>query len=328
MTTIAFDVMGNDNGVKPAVVASLRFIKRNPDYKVILVGDKTQINKVLKEQNNRIDILDIKNVADPKKGAMIVRDRTTSMYKAIELVKKGEAQVVLSAGSSAGYIAYATLSLKRLPGVSRPAFMPVFPTNQPGKRFVMMDVGATLEVDGELLYQWAKIGNVFSRHILGVQNPRVSIVNVGAEKGKGMAFHNDAYALLEKDEKINFQGFVEARELLTAATDVAVVDGYAGNMILKSMEGTGLTIGRTLKKAIKRNPIRILGALLARGALKNLKSTLDFRTVGAAWVIGVDGIVIKSHGSSDEKAFAGAFGQIQEAINNDAMNKIREEIQK
>ncbi|CAM9120446.1 phosphate acyltransferase PlsX [Mycoplasma todarodis] len=328
MTTIAFDVMGNDNGVKPAVVASLRFIKKNPNYKVILVGDKKQIDKVLKEQHDRIEILDVANVADPKRGAMIVRDRTTSMYKAIELVKKGEAEVVLSAGSSAGYIAYATLSLKRLPGVSRPAFMPVFPTNQPGKRFVMMDVGATLEVDGELLYQWAKIGNVFSKHILGVQKPRVSIVNVGAEKGKGMPFHNEAYDLLEKDKKINFQGFVEARELLTAATDVAVVDGYAGNMILKSMEGTGLTIGRTLKKAIKKNPIRILGALLARGALKNLKSTLDFRTVGAAWVIGVDGIVIKSHGSSDEKAFAGAFGQIQEAINNDAMNKIRKEIQK
>ncbi|TCG10612.1 phosphate acyltransferase PlsX [Mycoplasma todarodis] len=328
MTTIAFDVMGNDNGVKPAVVASLRFIKKNPDYKVILVGDKKQIDEVLKETHERIEILDIPIVADPKRGAMIVRDKTTSMYKAIELVKKGEAQVVLSAGSSAGYIAYATLSLKRLEGVSRPAFMPVFPTNQPGKRFIMMDVGATLEVDGNLLYQWAKIGKVFSEHVMGVKNPKVSIVNVGAEKGKGLPFHNDAYNLMEEDKNINFQGFVEARELLSYATDVAVVDGYAGNMILKSMEGTGLTIGRTLKKEIKKNPIRILGALFARGALKNLKSTLDFRTVGAAWVIGVDGIVIKSHGSSDEKAFAGAFGQIQEAINNDAMNKIREAIKK
>ncbi len=326
MTTIAFDVMGNDNGVKPAVIASLRFINKNPEYKIILVGDKTQINKFIKETHERIEILDIPIVADPKKGAMIVRNKTTSMYKAIELVKNGEAQVVLSAGSSAGYIAYSTLSLKRLPGVSRPAFMPVFPTNQPNKRFIMMDVGATLEVDGELLYQWAKIGKIFSQHILGVENPKVSIVNVGTEKGKGLPFHNEAYELLEKDKNINFGGFVEARELLSYSTDVAVVDGYAGNMILKSMEGTGLTISSTLKKSIKQNPIRIFGALLSKGAFKNLKSTLDFRTVGAAWVIGVDGIVIKSHGSSDEKAFAGAFGQIKEAINHDAMNKIREAI--
>ncbi|CAM9108524.1 phosphate acyltransferase PlsX [Mycoplasma marinum] len=323
MTTIAFDVMGNDNGPKPAVVASLNFIKKNPNYKIILVGDKKQIDKFLTEKHERISILDIPITVDVKKGAMVVRDRTTSMYKAIELVKKEEADIVLSSGSSAGYIAYATLVLKRLKGVSRPAFMPVFPTNKSGKRFVMMDVGATLEVEGELLYQWAKIGNVFAEHILGVENPRVSIINVGTEKGKGMKFHNDAYELLEKDENINFQGFIESRGLLTHTTDVAVVDGYAGNMILKSMEGTGLTIGKTLKKEIKKNPLRLFGALLSKGAFKNLKSTMDFRTVGAAWVIGVDGIVIKCHGSSDVKAFAGAFGQIKEAVNNDAMNKIR-----
>ncbi len=328
MTTIAFDVMGNDNGVKAAVISSFKFIKNNTDYKVILIGDKNQIDIHLKNKNSRIEILDVPNVANPKRGAMVARDKTTSMYKAIELVKKGEAQVVLSSGSSAGYIAYSTLTLKRLKGISRPAFMPVFPTNKTGKRFIMMDVGATLEVDGEMLYQWAKIGKVFAQEILGIDKPRVSIVNIGVEKGKGFPFHNEAYELMGKDENINFQGFVEARELLTHITDVAVVDGYAGNMILKSIEGTGLTIGKTLKNAIKKNPIRIIGALLARGAFKNLKSTFDFRSVGAAWVIGVDGIVIKSHGSSDEKAFAGAFGQIQEAVNNNAMQKIKEALEK
>ncbi len=327
MITISFDVMGNDFGVKSAVMASLLFVQKNPKYKIILVGDKKQINKELKFKHDRIKIIHCPITANIKKGAMVVRDKTTSMYKAIKLVQEKKADIVLSAGSSAGYIAYATLMLKRLPGVTRPAFMPVFPTNKTNKRFVMMDVGATLEVTGELLYQWGKIGSIFAREILKIENPRVSIVNVGIEKGKGLPFHNEAYDLLINDKEINFIGFSEARSLLTHTTDVAVIDGYAGNMILKSMEGTGLIIGNTLKEELKKNPFRMFGALLTKGAFKKLKSTLDFRTVGAAWVIGVDGIVIKCHGSSDEKAFAGAFGQIKEAMNTNAMDKIRKAIQ-
>ncbi len=325
MTTIAFDVMGNDNGVKDAVKASMNFIAKNQDYKIILVGSKIQINKHLKPMK-RIEILNCPKVVNVKKGAMVIRDKTNSMYKAIELVKEEKADVVLSSGSSSAYIAYSTLMLKRLKGVARPAFMPIFPTIIKNKRFVMMDVGATLEVDGELLYNWAKLGNIFSKEVIGTQKPRVAVLNIGTEESKGFEFHKEAYDLLKKDKKINFTGFVEPRELLSFPADVVVTDGYAGNVCLKSMEGTGSSISATLSKAMKKNPIRLIGALLSKGGFKNLKSILDFRNIGGAWVMGVDGIVIKTHGSSDAKAYAGSFNLIKKAIKTDAINKIRKAV--
>ncbi len=325
MKTISFDVMGNDNGVKSAVAASIKFIKSNKDYKIILVGSKTEINKYILS-HDRIDILDIEKVADVKRGALVVRDKDTSMYHAINLVKNKKADIVLSSGSSAGYIAYTTLMFKKLDGIARPAFMPIFPTVVPNQRFVMMDVGATLQVDGNLLHNWAKLGNSYSKEVLKTKKPKIAILNVGSEINKGLAHHLEAYKLIEKDKHLNFIGFVEPRNLLNYVADVVVTDGYAGNVCLKSMEGTGRAISTTLSKSMKKNPLRIIGALMSRGGFKNLKSTLDFRNVGGAWVIGLEGIAIKTHGSADTKAYMGAFNLIKDAIENDAIEKLRKAV--
>ncbi len=325
MTTIAFDVMGNDNGVKPAVLSAQEFVKKNPNFKIILVGSETQIKKHLKNYKN-IEILNVAKIASVKKGAMVIRDKNTSMYKAIELVKNKKADAVISSGSSAGYIAYSTIMLKRLKGVSRPAFMPIFPSTVKNKRFVVMDVGATLEVDARLMHSWAKLGVIFAKSILKTKKPKVNILNIGTEPKKGMAHHQEAATIFSKDKKINFKGFIEPKEILNYKTDVLITDGYAGNIMLKTIEGTAGTISKFLKKEFKKNPIRLIGALLSRGGFKALKNTLDFRNVGGAWVMGIDGIVIKAHGSSDKYAFMGALNQVVQAINSQALIKMKREL--
>ncbi|MCP4336754.1 MAG: phosphate acyltransferase PlsX [Mycoplasma sp.] len=323
MITISFDVMGNDNGVKGAVKASMKFIKANPNYKIILVGSENDINKYLKPTKG-IEILNVPKIVDLKKGAMIIRDKDNSMYKSIELVKDKKADAVLSSGSSAAYIAYSTFNFKKLKGVSRPGFMPIFPTIIPEQKFIMMDVGATLEADENLLYSWAKLGKVFSHKVLGVKNPKVAILNIGTEENKGLKHHTKTYKLLKDNKSINFIGYVESRELLNYAADVIVTDGYAGNICLKSIEGTALSISRLLKKNIMKNPIRILSYLLFKGVFKSLNSTLDFRNTGGAWVMGVDAMVVKTHGSADMKSFMGALKLIKEAIKVESLKKIKE----
>lgn len=322
MKTIAFDVMGNDNGVGAAVEAALSFVSKNNDIKIILVGDKNKISKHLQE-HERIEVMHTANVVDPSMGARAGRTSDNSMSIAIKLVKENKADAVISSGDSAIYLSMATLTLKRLPGIKRPAFMPVFPTVVDGKKFVMLDVGANLDVTGEMLVQWAKLGTVFSREVLGVKNPKVGLLNVGTEDKKGKDFHQEANVALKADKKVNYKGFVEARSLLNYTVDVAVVDGYAGNFILKTMEGAVLSLLTVIKQEIKSKLKYKIGGLLSKGAFKNVGKKLDYRNIGAAWIIGLSGLAIKTHGGSDAKSYLGAFNQVVDALNNNALDKLK-----
>ena len=225
MKKIAFDVMGNDNGVEHGVKAVVAFVKENIGFKFILVGDKEKIIEFT-DENENIEIIDVKKEVDKKAGARSARDSETSMSVAVNLVKLKKADAVISSGDSGIYLSITTLQLRRLPGVQRPAFMPVFPTVIKGNKFVMMDVGANIETSSQMLVQWAILGTAFSKTVLKIENPRVGIVNIGTEENKGKDFHSEANEALKKIENINYVGFIEPRELLNSIVDVAIVDGY------------------------------------------------------------------------------------------------------
>lgn len=322
--TIIFDVMGNDNGVKNGVNAAIKFVKQFIDYKIILVGDKKEILKYTSE-NEKIVIYDSPNTVIKSKDDLLNSHKEdNSMNSSLKLLKEGKGLAILSSGDSGKYLASSMLILKRIPNVSRPAFMSVIPTIKEDKKFILLDEGANLNCNENQLVQWAKIGSVFSKNILHVERPQVSILNIGTEDYKGFDYHQKAHAILKNENnEFDYQGFIESRDLLEGKVDVVVADGFSGNITLKALEGTVLSFTKLMKTKIKKNIWRKFCALLLKGAFIDIKEHLDYRNVGAAWILGVNGIVIKAHGSSDEKAYLGALNQIKLAIESDALEKFK-----
>ena len=324
MKIIAFDVMGNDNGVKAAVEASKEFVLKNPGFQIKLVGDEKEILKYLEKESEQLKIFNIEETVKKDIGILALRKEKSSMGFSINLVKDKKADIVVSSGDSGAFLSLSTLLLKRIDKVKRPAFMPVFPTVIKNKKFLMLDVGANLNTSAQMLVEWAKLGTIFAKEILKAQKPQVAIVNIGKEKGKGFEFHNEANEILEKG-KLNYKGFVEPRELLDGKIDVAVVDGYAGNCILKTMEGTVMSFVGLMRKTLRSKFIYKLGALLSRKAFRGISEQLDYRNVGSAWVIGLQNLALKTHGSSDKKSYLGAFEQIKIILQSDFVGKIKKE---
>ena len=323
MKTIIFDVMGNDNGVKDAIESAIKFVKENLDYKVILVGVEKDIIKYT-HGSERIQIVDAPAPKVEGNISSAARKQENSMTVAFNLLKEGKGDAVMSAGNSGLYLTNATLMLRRIPGVKRPAFMPIMPSlTESRKKWLLLDVGANVDSTGEMLAQWAKMGKAFSEAVLETKNPTVGLLNIGTESYKGKDFHHEANELIKADKTINYVGYVESRDLLTKGTDVVVVDGYAGNMVLKTIEGTALSMIKGIRTNLRSKLIYKIGGLISKGAFKSLMTDLDYKTVGAAWVIGVNGLVIKCHGSSDFEAFNGAFKQVSSAIEKNALEAFK-----
>ncbi|ADE19725.1 phosphate acyltransferase PlsX [Mycoplasma crocodyli] len=318
---IAFDFNGNDNGPLPVIKAANLFLEKNPSFKIILVGDVAKLNEVYKEKiHDNIDLVNKPLVSSDVKNIRQSLNEDTSMNFALDLVKNQKAHAIMSAGDSGLYLGGATLVLKRLPGVSRPAFMPLMPTTK-GKKFLLLDVGANILTKSEYLVEWSLIANEYAKVLLDVSVPKVALLNIGTEDYKGTDEVKTAHEIL-KTKNINYIGFQEPRNILNYTTDVAVIDGYGGNLVLKSLEGAILSFKDLIKNKIKIKLIRKIGYLFLRGAFHDVAETLDYRNVGAAWVIGVNGVVIKCHGSSDEKSYLGALNQVKLALEKDVLNKV------
>lgn len=324
MFKVAFDVMGNDNGVQDAVKASIEFAKNNPNFKLILVGDANEIQKYYFNQLTNIDIYDSKNTIRFSTNFRKSLTENYSMTDAIKLVIDKDVDAVLSSGDSGMYLAAATLLVKRLNGVSRPAFMPIFPTTVNNQKFLMLDVGANVDCRPNYLVEWAKIASIFYKYMFNIDNPVVKQVNIGTEEYKGGELQIETHKLL-KNSGLNYQGFVEPRSLLDNDCDVAVIDGFSGNLVLKSLEGAILSFKKILKEALTKNVFRKMIALSMKKSFKEIGNRLDYRNVGAAWVIGVNAMMIKSHGSSDTKAYLGALNQIKLGLEKDIFTKIKDE---
>lgn len=324
MKKIAFDIMGNDHGTQAAVKATCKFAFENPDIQITLVGDSALIDSKLIQKHSNIIVKHSPNTIAYNQNIREELSKPSSMIDAVNMAANNEVDAVLSSGDSGMYLAAATLLVRRFPGITRPAFMPIIPTVHVNKKFVMLDVGANVECKPEYLLEWAKIATIFSKYMFKIDNPTVGQINIGTEEYKGGELQKETHILL-KDSEVNYVGYVEPRDLLEYSCDIAVVDGFSGNLVLKSLEGAILSFKKILKKAILKNIFRKIAVLGLKGAFKEVGEQLDYRNVGAAWVLGVNSMMIKSHGSSDPKAYYGALYQIKKGFDGDVFNKIKNE---
>ncbi|VEU58748.1 phosphate acyltransferase PlsX [Mycoplasmopsis gallinacea] len=319
---IAFDINGNDNGPMAAFFASLKFAKNNPEIEIILVGNTDEI-KYDQEIPSNIKLILNKNKPSDIKNIRAIIKEDFSMNQAIDLVLNKEADAIISSGDSGAYISLLTLKAKRINGISRPAFMAEINTVKREKT-LFLDIGANIVVKPEYLYEWAKLTNAFYKQMHGKNDPKLTILNIGTEEYKGPELLQESAKLIKEDSSINFIGFSEPRNLLKGDYDIAICDGYAGNLILKSYEGAIFTFRDLLKESIMKKLKYKLAALLLKGAFKDTMEVLDYRNAASGWVLGVNVLAIKNHGSSDQKSYETTLEKLKASFENDLLNKLKE----
>ena len=325
---IALDAMGGDQA--PAVVVD-GGVQAARTYKVdiALVGLSAAIEPELARHDTTrlgLSVVHASQVIEmAEHPALAARSKKdSSMVVGVRMVRDHEADAFASAGNSGGVLAAALFHLGRLKGVLRPALSTVFPTGT--GPLIVLDIGANADCRPEHLVQFAIMGSVYARRVFGIQNPRVGIVSNGEEEGKGNSLVLDTYPLL-KASSLNFIGNVEGKDIPTGAADVVVTDGFTGNVIIKTAEGVAAMLLDLLRVEIKKRPLAVLGALLARGAFSTAKKTLDYAEYGGAPLLGVNGLVVMGHGRSSAHAIKKMVGVAVEAVRANTIDAIREELQ-
>ena len=322
MITIAVDAMGGDFGPYPIVEGALLALKEKK-FHPIFVGDEKKIDSLIpKKLKNRITIVHCNDFIDMNESATnALRRKDSSIYKAIELVREGKADGVVSAGHSGATMSLATLRLGRLKNVSRPAIATLMPTSK-NKKSLVLDVGANVDCKPEHLFQFAIMGEAYAKNILNNPHPKVGILSNGEEEVKGNELTKNAYKLLQKLP--SFIGNVEGNNIFDGSVDVIVCDGFIGNIVLKTAEGVAQSIGKFMKKHIKASPISMTGAFLMKKVFRSLKKEIDYAEYGGAPLLGVKGCTIISHGKSTPKAIKNAIFQAINFVESD-INSIIEE---
>ncbi|OHW62668.1 phosphate acyltransferase [Andreesenia angusta] len=325
---IAVDIMGGDRGIGNNVAGSLKALE-TLDIELVLVGRENDIALELESQSydkSRLEIVNADEViTNEDEPAMAVRKKkNSSIVIGMNLLKEGKVDAFVSSGNTGALLSGGLLIVKRIKGIDRPALGVVYP-NRRGPSF-LLDVGANADCKPKYLQQFAVMGSIYSKEVLGVENPRTGIVNIGAEKEKGNELTKASFELLENTDSINFVGNVEAREIPDGEYDVLVCDGFTGNVILKLSEGLAMGIFSILKDKMKSSIKNKLGALLLKSGLYELKSSLDYSEYGGAALLGIKAPVIKAHGSSDEVAIMNAIRQAKLFVEYRVVDRIEENI--
>ncbi len=315
-TVLSIDAMGGDLGPAAVVAGVSRSAKRFPEVDFILHGPQDKLVKLVGKRKNlagRVTICDAEDVVsmDDKPSHIVRHGKKTSMWSAIESVKQGDAQGCVSCGNTGALMAVSMMRLRKVPGVNRPAIAILWPSRNPSGFNVMLDVGADIKADENDLLQYALMGVSYARNGLEIAKPRVGLLNVGTEEHKGRAELKLAHELISANaESANFDfvGFVEGGDIPGNACDVIITDGFTGNIALKTGEGTAGLIGDLLKEAFKFSPLSRLASLLAVTSLRRLKKRIDPRRVNGGVFLGLNGTVVKSHGSSDATGVSAAIG--------------------
>ncbi|OLN22820.1 phosphate acyltransferase [Domibacillus antri] len=306
---LAIDAMGGDNAPEQILLGVNRALKEMPDLELLVFGDEKKISTYL-DQNSRAQIVHAPDVIlgtdEPVRA--VRRKKESSLVMMAEAVSKKEAAACVSAGNTGALMAAGLFVVGRIDGVERPALAPTFPTID-GKGFVMLDAGANSDAKPEHLLQYAVMGSVYAEKVRGIDKPRVGLLNIGTEEKKGNELTKAAFKLLSDAKEFHFIGNVESRELLNGAADVVVTDGFTGNMVLKTIEGSALSIFSMLKSALTASTKSKIGALLLKEELRSLKNKMDYSEYGGAGLFGLKAPVIKAHGSSDANAFFHAIEQ-------------------
>jgi len=325
MVKIAIDAMGGDFGPKPIIEGVVEALKIK-NFEAILVGDETEIKKYLPEKfYNKVSFINSTDYIKMDEHATdALKRKESSIYKAIELVKKKEADAVVSAGHSGATMSLATLRIGRIKGIKRPAIATFMPTIK--KEYtIVLDVGANVDSDSENLYQFALMGEIYSKEVLNHQNPKIGLLSNGEEDVKGNSITKEAFSKLKNNP--NFYGNVEGNDIFKGKVDVVVCDGFVGNILLKTSEGVAETIISLIKEEVRKSGlISKVGALLMKKVFKVLKKSIDYAEYGGAPLLGVNGCVIISHGKSNAKAIKNAIFQAINYTESDITSKIETKI--
>ncbi|MBR7099994.1 MAG: phosphate acyltransferase PlsX [Clostridia bacterium] len=329
MLKIIIDAMGGDNAPEEIVKGAVQSLEKSDKFSLILTGDEQKINAELakyKYDATRIEIMHCTDVIDnndvPTKA---IRTKTdSSLVVAFDRLKKDpEVGALITAGSTGATLAGGIFMVGRIKGISRPALCPALP-NVRGTQTLLCDCGANLECKPMNFAHFAIMASAYAKAAFGIENPKVGLLNNGAEEHKGDEVHQAAYKLLSKMDCINFGGNVEGREIMYSDFDVIVSDGFSGNVGLKAIEGCGKTVADVLKKAAYKNIFSMLGALCAKGVIDELKSMLDYHKYGGSVFLGLKKIVVKSHGSSKAKTICASILKAADAHENNLVKTIED----
>lgn len=326
--TIAVDAMSGDHGAAVCVPASLNLVRQDAKLRIILTGDESVISPMVAGPGReRISVRHCSEVVSmqDKPADALRKKKDSSMRVAIDLVKAGEADACVSAGNTGALMATAKFVLKTIPGVSRPAIISAVPAV--GGHTHMLDLGANADCTAEQLYQFAVMGSVVAADIHDLSTPRVGLLNIGSEDIKGNEVVREAHRML-RQSSLNYLGFVEGSDIFNGTVDVVVTDGFTGNVALKTMEGAAQMIAAGMKEEFSRGLLRKLQALTALPALRAMRRRLDPRRYNGASLLGLNGIVLKSHGSADEMAFHNALRTAIVEIDKGVPHQISQELER
>ena len=326
--TIALDVMGGDLGPDMVIPGAALSAVRHPDVQFLLFGDRARIAPLLERHaklkaRSEIRHTEVAIPMDAKPSQALRHGRgKSSMWQAIDAVKKGEAQSAVSAGNTGALMAMSRFVLKTVPGVSRPAMAAIWPTLRSDS--IVLDVGATIGADARQLVEFAVMGEAMARCLFGLERPTVGLLNIGVEEMKGVEQVKEAGRMLRDLQlPLEYFGFVEGDDIGKGTVDVVVTEGFTGNIALKTAEGTAKQLAAFLKLVLSRTLISKLGALLASGAFAALRDRMDPRKHNGGVFLGLNGVVVKSHGGTDALGFATAIDVAFEMVRNDLVNKIK-----
>lgn len=325
MITIAIDAMGGDNAPKAIVDGANLAIKTFNDIQINLYGDRESINKYLIE-DERINVIHTTEIitGDDEPVKAIRRKKDASMVVAARDVKEGKADALLSAGNTGALLTAGLLVVGRIKNIDRPGLMPIIPTvSKESPQVILMDAGANAEVKPENLEQFTVLANFYSKNVLNVTNPRIGLLNNGTEEGKGNTITKEAFDLIKQLDNINFIGNVEAKSILTGEVDIVITDGFTGNAVLKTLEGTVKGIVGLLLDTLKNSGLKTkIGAGLIKDSLKTTFSELDDTKQGGAVLLGVKSPVIKAHGSSNDEAIFNAIRQARTVVSANVVQDV------
>ncbi|ANB35270.1 phosphate acyltransferase PlsX [Rhodovulum sulfidophilum] len=313
-TVISVDAMGGDRGAAAVVAGISLSATKNPDIRFILHGQRDELERLVarrKPLRGRVEIRHADGVVtmDAKPSHVMRHGQDTSMWSAIDSVRNGEATVAVSCGNTGALMLLSIMRLRKLPGVNRPAIACLWPSRNPGGFNVMLDVGADVRADERDLLQYALMGTSYARNGLGLERPRVGLLNVGTEENKGRAELKAAHDLIDaaaESANYSFVGFVEGGDIPSAKVDVIVTDGFTGNVALKTGEGTAKLLSDFMREAFTATPLSKMAALLAYTSLRRLKKRMDPRRANGGVFLGLNGTVVKSHGASDATGVSAA----------------------
>ena len=323
---IFVDAMGGDFAPQAPVEGAIEALRRYDNIEVVLAGDLSQVEPLLKDCDDvrgRISLVDAPEViTNHESPVMGVRSKKNSAT-VIGMLQLKEKQVdgFVSAGSTGAVLAGGMFRLGRIPGVERPALAPLLPNGK--GHFLLIDCGANVDCKPEYLQQFGIMGSAYMKGVMGIENPRVGLINIGAESEKGNALVKETYPLMEQ-APYHFIGNVEARDITADQADVLVCDGFTGNVVMKFMEGVAGTLMGIIKKEMMADLRGKIAGLIAKPAFRRVKKLMDYKEVGGAPLLGVQGAVVKAHGSSDARAFCSAIGQCVRMVDGKVVSIIEE----